>query len=151
MSDIKREIELYKLDIKKLINIEPKQFEVAQVAHMVTAIPERKWNSAQAVVNGTIAFKNAKNNLKTVKAKKQLEANANKERFSSADDRKAYSETHVDTQRAEIELIDAEAELLSAKLAYECLDDLFTAGKKIMDYLGRQEQATREYERYAND
>ena len=149
--DKKQELELFKLDMDKLINIKPKQFEVAQVAHMVTAIPERKWNSAQAVVNGTIAHKDAKAKLKRIKAQKQLEANANKETYGSAEDRKAYTENSREVQSAEVDLINAEAELLSAKLAYECLDDLYNAGKKIMSYLLAQNKAEDDYNRYNMD
>jgi len=141
----------YETDIKKLVNISPKQLEVAQVAHMVTSIPERKWNAADALIKATDLHKTAKSKLKTVKATKVLEANQNKDKYGSAEDRRAFAETHPDVLEAEEELIAIETELLAAKLGYECLDDLFTAGKKIMDFLTDQARATREYDRFANE
>ena len=148
---VKEQLEIYSNDIKKLTNINAKQFDVAQIANMVTSIPERKWNAANGIVNGTIAYKDAKATLRTTKSLKMLEANKMKDKYGSADDRKAYAETHPDTVEAELTMLNAEAELLAAKLGYECLDDLFTAGKKIMDYLTDQERQTKQYERFNNE
>ena len=39
---------------------------------------------------------------------------------------------------------------MAAKLAYECLDDLFTAGKKIIDWLSDQDKAQQDYAKYYN-
>ena len=151
MTDIKQQLDQYTLDLKKLVNIKPKSFEIAQVANMVTSIPERKWNAAQAVVLATLAHKDAKNTLSSLKASKMLQANQNKDKYGSAEDRKAYAETHPEVIQAGTDLLNAEAEKLSATLAYECLDDLFTAGKKIMDYLSEQDKAEKQYQKYSSE
>ena len=148
---LKEQLDEYSADIKKLTNINSKQFDVGQIANMVTSVPERKWNAANAIVNATVAFKDAKASHRTIKSLKLLEANKMKDQYGSADDRKAYAEQHQDTIEAENKMLQAEAQLLAAKLGYECLDDLFTAGKKIMDYLTDQEKATRAYERFNNE
>lgn len=137
--------------MKRLTNLKPKMFEANQIAHIIQATPERKWAAAQAVVNWTDKVKDAKREVKKVKAAKRLEANNNKEIYPASDDRKAFVENHEDVEKAEIELIHAEAQLTAAKLAYECLDDLFTAGKKIMEYITKQDLAERQYDRFVNE
>jgi hypothetical protein len=152
-TELKEILDTYDKDFQALVKIKPKQFDTTTVATMISAIPERKWNAAQGVVNATIAKKDADNRLKAVKATKMLEAsyNRDKEGLTAAEDRKAYVENHQDVQSAEIDSINADAELLAAKLAYECLDDLFTAGKKIMDWLSEQDRATQQYNRFADE
>lgn len=143
----------YGNDMKALTNIKPQQFDINTVGTMIISTPNRKWNAAQAIVNATVAKKNAELNLKKIKAIKMLNASNTdlKVKLSNADDRKAYVDNDADVQAAEIELINAEAEFTAAKLGYDCLDDLFTAGKKIMDWLNEQERATQQYNRYIKE
>lgn len=140
----------YAKDLKALSTIKPKQFDILTVATMISSTPQRKWNAAQAIVNATVEKKECEGRLKVLKATKMLEASsaAKKGKLSNADDRKAYVDNDKAVQAAEIDLINAEAELAAAKLGYECLDDLFTAGKKIMDWLSEQERATKQYDQY---
>lgn len=140
----------YGKDFQELINIKPKQFEIASVAHMVTSLPPRKWKAAQARVDATIAKKDAQQKLKALKASRMLAAR-NDSSLKAEKDRTAWVDNQSDVQQAEIDLINADAEETAAELAYECLDDLFTAGKKIMDYLIDQDKATRAFEKYDND
>lgn len=151
--ELKETLDNYGKDLKALINIKPKQFETLQVATMITNLPERKWNAAQAVVNNTIFKKDADSKLKVIRATMGFRASNQKTALglSSASDRSAWVDTQKEVQEAEIESINADAELLSSKLAYECLDDLFTAGKRIMNYLIEQEKQTKEYGRYADE
>ena len=148
---IKQSLEEYSKDIKALININPKQFDIVRIATMINALPERKWNAAQSVVLNTIKYKAAVREAKTIRATQLLRVNQsqNKKNLSNAADRSAWVDSQPDVQNAETTVIDTEAELLSAKLAYDCLDDLFTAGKKIMDYLVEEERATKQYGNYA--
>lgn len=146
-------LDSYATDLKALITVKPKQFDIATVATMITSTPPRKWNAAQAIVNATVEKKQCETELKKLKAVKMLEASSatKKGTLSNADDRRAYVDNDVDVQAAEIELINAEAELTAAKLGYECLDDLFTAGKKIMDWLSEQDRAQKQFERYSSE
>lgn len=149
-TDLQTMLDLYQKDINELVKIEPKQFDVLRIANMVSSVPPRKWNAAQGVVNATIAKKAADQTLKKVRAKKMLMAR-NDQSLKAAPDRTAWVDSQADVETAEIDVINADAELTAAKLAYECLDDLFTAGKKIMDYLVKTEEATRQYNRYAEE
>ena len=143
----------YAKDLDELINIKPKQFDIATIATMITETPPRKWRAAQAIVDATVEKKQWESDLKRLRAIRMLEASSvdKKYKLSNADDRKAYVDNDSEVQAAEIELINAEANLTAAKLGYECLDDLFTAGKKIMDYLIDQEKATKQYDRFVNE
>lgn len=152
-SELQAVLDEYDKDMKALVSIKPTQFDTLTIASMTRAIPERKWNAAQAVVNGTKLKKEADNRLKVIKATKQLEASHNKDKngLTAAEDRKAFVDNHEDVKAAEIDCINADAQLMAAKLAYECLDDLFTAGKKIMDWLTDADRATRQYDRFNNE
>jgi hypothetical protein len=152
-SELKQTLDQYSTDIKGLINIQPKQFDIFTISTMISSLPERKWNAAQAVVNNTIAKKAADQSLKVARAKAGLTASTRKVELelASADDRRAWVDSQDEVQDAEIDAIDAEAELIAAKLAYECLDDLFTAGKRIAQYLVEQDKQTKEFERFSNE
>lgn len=143
----------YAADLKAITTIKPKQFDINTVATMISATPSRKWNAAQAVVTATLHKKELEAELKKLKAMKMLEASqaTKKGRLSNADDRKAFVDNDVEVQVVEVDLINAEAELTAAKLGYECLDDIFTSGKKIMDWLSEQERATRQYNNFVNE
>lgn len=146
-------LDMYAKDMKALVNIKPKQLDIVTMATMVRSIPERKWNAASAIANGMVLEKDLKGHVKAIRAKKRLEASAKKSELglTSDADRAAWVDSDQEVQSAEIELIDAQATLTAAKLAYECLDDLFTSGKKIMDYLVDQEIATRQYNKFNNE
>lgn len=149
-TELQQTLDRYSKEMKEIAGIKSKQFDINSVATMISAIPQRKWNAASGVALATIAKKDAERTLKTLKATHHLMA-TKKADLTAAPDRTAWVENQPKVQSAELELINAEAELLSAKMAYECLDDLFTAGKKIMDYLVEQEKATKQYERFANE
>lgn len=148
--EIKEVLDMYSKDMKELVSIKPKQFDILRIAHMVSETPPRKWNAAQGVVNATITKKDAEQKYKVAKAQAMMMARHNHE-LKAAPDRAAWMENQPAVQKAEIDYINADAELLAAKLAYECLDDLFTAGKKIMEYLVKTEEATRQYNRFADE
>lgn len=143
----------YSNDVKRLTKIDKKQFETGQVATMINALPERKWNAANAYINATTTKEMANKKVKSLRASKRLQASKKKDTLglSSDEDRKAWVDQQEDVQNAEIELINAEAEMLAAKLGYECLDDLFTAGKKIMGWLVDEDKSQREYDKYVNE
>lgn len=150
---LKKTLDAYANDLNSLVNIKPKQFDIGTIATMITSTPNRKWNAAQCIVNATVQKKQLESTIKRLKAVRMLEASssAKKDKLSNADDRKAYVDNDPEVQATEIELINADAELTAAKLGYECLDDLFTAGKKIMEYLVEQEKATKQYNRYVQE
>lgn len=152
-SELDKILEQYENDIRELTNIKPQQFDILKISTMITRIPQRKWNAAQSVVNGTISKKTAEKNAKTIRATKMLSASRMKTQkgLSSAEDRRAFVDNDEEVQAADLTVIEAEAELLAAKLGYECLDDLFTAGKKIMDYLTEQDKAQRQYDRFVDE
>ena len=150
MSDLKEMLAKFDADIKEATKVKPQQFDIVQVATMISSLPQRKWNAAQARVDATIAKKNAQANLKALKASKMLEAR-NRTDLKAAPDRQAWVDSHQAVQFAEVELITADAEETAAELAYGCLSDLFDAWRKIMNYLIDQERATKEYDRFAND
>lgn len=150
---LKTTLDEYAKDLKALTAIKPTMFDVNQVATMISSIPTRKWNAAQAYVEATLDKKVCEQNLKAVRAVKMLLANKMKEqnKLSNAEDRKAFVDNDEEVQAAEIAVINAEANQLAAKLGHECLDDLFTAGKRIMQYLMEQERSTQEYARFDNE
>lgn len=152
-TELKGILDNYDRDITALVKIKPQQFDIVAISTMIRETPQRKWNAAQGIVNATIYKKDADNKLKVAKAVEMLKASKNRETsgLSNVDDRKAHVDSLPDIQSAEIDAINAEAELLAAKLAYECLDDLFTAGKKIMEYLVSQERATNQYNRFVDE
>jgi hypothetical protein len=140
----------YDKDLKDLVNIKPVQFDTARIATMITSTPPRKWHAAQGVVDATVRKKQAEQTLKAIKAKNMLVAR-NNTALTAATDRTAWVDSRPEVQAAEIDVINADADLTAARLAYECLDDLFTAGKKIMDYLNAQDRATRQYNKFVDE
>ena len=150
---LQKTLATYAKDMGEMTHIKPRQFEGGAVAHMISSIPERKWNAAQSIVNGTDETKQLKQQIKACRAVKMMEASSDalKTRLSNADDRKAYVENDEEVQTLEVDLINAEANLVAARLAYECLDDLYNAGKKIMDTIVKQDLAERQYDRFRND
>lgn len=150
MSDLTDQLASYSHDLDKLVKITPKQFDIATVATMITSVPERKWNAAQGIVNATIAKKDADQKLRVIKAMKMMLAK-NMPNLTAAPDRQAWVDSQEVVQDAEIKVIDCEAELLASKLAYESLDNLYEAGKRVMTWLIEQDKAERDYSRYANE
>lgn len=150
MTDLNRRIKEFDEEIKHLVNISPKQFDIARVAHMIAETPPRKWKAAQARVDATIYRKNAQQNLKALKASLMLQARRDAS-LKAAPDRTAWVDSQLEVHQAELDLINADAEETAAELAYEALDDLFTAGKKIMQYLTDQEKATKDYNKYVDE
>lgn len=149
-TNIEQSLEGYKQDFKELINIKPKQFDIAAVAHMITSTPPRKWAAAQAVVDATIAKKEIDRRVKVLRGQLMFTAK-NNEKLKAAPDRQGWVDSRPEVETLEIEAINADAQLLANKLAFECLDDLFTAGKKIMDYLVEQEKSTKQYNRFVDE
>lgn len=150
VQQIKSTLDQYSKDMQDLVKIDSKQFDILRVSHMVAETPPRKWNAAQGIVNATIAKKQADQSLKKIKAQKMLLAK-NDPTLKAAPDRTAWVENQLEVQAAEAAAIYADGQLIAARLAYECLDDLFTAGKKIMDQLVRQDQATNQYNRFVDE
>lgn len=152
-AELANTLEEYSKSFKEMVNIKPKQFDTLRIATMISSLPERKWNAAQAVILNTIAKKDAEQKLKTTKAVELVVVSKNKENNGLTDNasRQAYVDKRANVIAAEIDLINADAELLAAKLAFDCLDDLFTAGKKIMDWLTDQDKQTRQYAKYAEE
>ena len=148
--DLKIKLDLFSKDMKELTKISPKQFEIASVAHMIAETPPRKWNAAQQVVNATLLKKSADQKLRKVKAQKMMIAR-NMDDLKAAPDRTAWVDVQPEVEAAEIEVINADAERMAAKTAYDCLDDIFSAGKRIMQYLIEQEKSTGEYNKFANE
>lgn len=149
---LKNTLDEYSKNLSELIAVKPKQFDISSVANMITSTPNRKWNAAQGVINNTVEKKQCEISLKSLRAVKMLEASRlKKDVLSNAEDRKAYVDNDAEIQEAEIDLINAEAQLVAAKLAYDTLDDLFTAGKKIMDWLSEQDKAQKQFEKYTNE
>jgi hypothetical protein len=146
-------LDSYAQDLKDLAATKPQQFDILTVSTTITKLPPRKWNAAQAVVNATVEKKECESKLKRVRAVKMLEASKTdkKTRLSNADDRKAFVDNDPAVQAAEVDLINAEAELTAARMAWECLDDMFTGYKKIMDFLVDQERATKQYNRFVDE
>lgn len=152
-TELAKTLDEYTKEFKAIVNIKPKQFDTARIATMISALPERKWNAAQAVILNTIAKKDADQKLKTAKAIELLSATKNKESSGLTDiaSRQAHVDRQDNIQMLEIDTINAEAELLAAKLAFDCLDDLYNAGKKIMEWLVEQDRQTRAYVNYVDE
>lgn len=152
-AELKEVLDNYGADLQAMTKIKPQMFETLQIATMISTLPSRKWNAAQAIVNATILKKDAEQTVKRERAKAMLIASHSRDAkgLTNAEDRKAFVDDQVTVQNAEIDLINADAELSAAKLGYECLDDLFTAGKKIMDWLSEQDRATQQYNRFADE
>lgn len=150
MTDIKRTMQAYDKDIRELVDIKPQQFDIVRIATMVREVPPRKWKAAQAVVDATVKKKQAEQVLRTAKATAMMQAR-HKPDLPAAPDRTAWVDNQEAVKEAEIGVINTEAELMAAKLAFDCLDDLFSAGKRIMQYLIEQEKATKDYDRYVSE
>jgi hypothetical protein len=149
-SELQDLLNSYTTDMQSLVAIKAKDFSTLQTATLISSIPERKWNAAQGVVTFTLAKKEADRVAKVLRATKMMKANQFKDKLTNADDRKSWVEDQPEVQIADRDALNAEAELLSAKMAYECLDDLFTASKKIMDYLVDRDRQTKEYDKFVN-
>jgi hypothetical protein len=151
--ELKATLDMYSADLKAMAKIRPRQFDIVTVATLISSVPERKWNAAQGVVNNTLLKKDADNQLKGLKGRLMFQASNMKDMkgLSSAQDRAGWVDSRPEVKTAEIDALNAEAELLAAKLAYECLDDMFSAGKRVMQWLIAQDRDTRDYEKFANE
>lgn len=152
-AELRQVLDEYAIDLEAMTKIKPQMFDTLQIATMISALPARKWNAAQKQIEATVTKKDAEQAVKRERAKAMLIASHSREAkgLTNAEDRKAFVDNEVAVQNAEVELINADAELTAAKLGYECLDDLFTAGKKIMEWLSEQDRATQQYSRFADE
>jgi hypothetical protein len=150
---LQQTLDNYAKDLNELVTIKPISFDIPTVATMVRQTPQRKWNAAQAIVNATIEKKQCESHVKRLRAMKMLEAShhTKKGRLSNADDRKAFVDADEKVIAAEIDLINADATLTAARMGYDCLTDLYEAGKKIMNWLIEEDKATRDYNRFVDE
>lgn len=148
IEQIKQEVAVVKMALSEGIEVEQiDRYTVEQIETLLKRLPRTKYEAAKTVVNNLIVFKDAKRNLNKVKAQMMIKANA-KSDLTAAQDRKAWADSSLEVELAEIALIDAEAQLRIAEFLHEAHDDLFTAVKKIASIKVAQEEDAKQANRF---
>lgn len=148
IEEIQSEISNVKMALREGVEVEEiDRYTIDQVETLLKKLPRTKFMAAQEVANKLILFKEAKRNLKKVQAQQMMIANANPA-LTAAPDRKAAADNSDEVEMAEIQLIDAEAQMKMAEFLHEAHDDLFTAVKKIAAIKIAQEEDARNANRY---
>jgi hypothetical protein len=91
------------------------------------------FQASQSTVLKFIDFKDAKRKVKKELALAMMQANQMKDELSSAEDRKAWAQNADNVEKAEIDLIQAEAEFRMAEFHFQAYDNLYMAVKKMID------------------
>ena len=117
-----------------------------EIEKLLRKLPVAMFQAAQTLVLRFMDFKEAKRNLKKTFAVQMMKAN-NNAKLSAAPDRKAQAENSQPYERAEINLINAEAQYKIAEFRLEMLDNLYLAIKKMVIMRNSQNESEDRYSR----
>lgn len=144
---VKAEIRDLKTEVESEIDVTNEvKYTDEEIERLLRKLPVVMFQAAQTIVLRLMDFKEAKRKQKKVLALQIMKANARKE-LTSATDRKAWAENTKDFEKAEIEVINAEAQYKIAEYRFEMLDNLYMGVKKLIIMRTAQNDAEERYSR----
>lgn len=132
----RKNVEVLKIQLEQDIDVGNEMaYSDEELQRLLKRLPVVMFQASQTVTLKFIDFKEAKRNVKKVTAIAMMEANTMKEAedLTSADDRKAWAQNRPEVEKAEVELIQAEAEYRMAEFHFNAYDNLYMAVKKMAD------------------
>lgn len=143
-------VEVLKIQLEQDIDVGNElSYSDEELKRLLKRLPVVMFQASQKVVLKFIDFKDAKRNVKKELALAMMQANTLKESedLTSAEDRKAYAQNSKSVEKAEVTLIQAEAEYRMAEFHFNAYDNLYMAVKKTADMRmaenAAQDRATR--------
>ena len=132
--EARKNIEVLKVQMDDDIDVTNElAYSDEQLKRLATKLPRIMFQASQTVVLKFIDFKDAKRKVKKELALAMMQANQMKDDLSSAEDRKAWAQNADNVEKAEIDLIQAEAEYRMAEFHFQAYDNLYMAVKKMID------------------
>lgn len=130
----RQNVEVLKIQLEQDIDVGNEMaYSDEELKRLLKRLPVVMFQASQKVVLKFIDFKEAKRRVKKELAIAMMKANAQKETLSSADDRKAWAQDQKNVEKAEVELIQAEAEYRMAEFHFNAYDNLYMAVKKMVE------------------
>ena len=136
LSIARKNVEVLKIQLEQDIDVGNEMaYSDEELKRLLKRLPVVMFQASQKVVLKFIDFKDAKRNVKKELALAMMQANALKESegLTSSEDRKAYAQNTKSVEKAEVELIQAEAEYRMAEFHFNAYDNLYMAVKKMSD------------------
>lgn len=138
---VKRQIVTLKQQLEADIDVADElRYTDEEIEKLLKKLPVVMFHAAQSVVLRLIDAKEAKRRLKKELAVQMMKANLRKT-LTAADDRKAWAQRQPAVERAEIAVINTEAELKMAEFHYTAYDNLYMAIKKLTEMRIEQNRA----------
>ena len=132
--EARKNIEVLKVQMDDDIDVTNElAYSDEQLKRLATKLPRIMFQASQRVVLKFIDFKDAKRKVKKELAIAMMQANQMKDELSSAEDRKAWAQNADNVEKAEIDVIQAEAEFRMAEFHFQAYDNLYMAVKKMID------------------
>jgi hypothetical protein len=132
--EARKNIEVLKVQMDDDIDVTNElAYSDEQLKRLATKLPRIMFQASQSTVLKFIDFKDAKRKVKKELALAMMQANQMKDELSSAEDRKAWAQNADNVEKAEIDLIQAEAEFRMAEFHFQAYDNLYMAVKKMID------------------
>lgn len=132
----RKNVEVLKIQLEQDIDVgNEMSYSDEELKRLLKRLPVVMFQASQKVVLKFIDFKDAKRMVKKELAVSMMQANALKdsEGLTSSEDRKAYAQNSKNVEKAEVELIQAEAEYRMAEFHFNAYDNLYMAVKKTAD------------------
>lgn len=132
----RKNVEVLKVQLEEDIDVANEMaYSDAELQRLLKRLPVVMFQASQRVVLKFIDFKDAKRNAKKELAIAMMRANAlrDKEGLTSEKDRSAWAQNQVNVDKAEIAVIQAEAEYRMAEFHFNAYDNLYMAVKKMTD------------------
>lgn len=141
IEQVKMEIRNLRYEVEEDITITNEiKYTDDEIEILLRKLPVAQFQAAQTIVLRLIDYKEARRRLKKEFAIQMIKANA-KDKLTSAADRKAWAENTNTVEKAEIELINAEAQYKIAEFRFDMLDNLYLAVKKMVIMRTSQNEA----------
>jgi len=130
----RQNVEILKIQLEQDIDVGNEMaYSDEELKRLLKRLPVVMFQASQKTVLKFIDFKEAKRRVKKELAIAMMQANANKETLTSADDRKAYAQNAKNVEVAEVAVIQAEAEYRMAEFHFSAYDNLYMAVKKMVE------------------
>lgn len=133
--DVARQnVEILKIQLEQDIDVGNEMaYSDEELKRLLKRLPVVMFQASQKTVLKFIDFKEAKRRVKKELAIAMMQANANKDKLTSAEDRKAYAQNAKNVEVAEVAVIQAEAEYRMAEFHFSAYDNLYMAVKKMVE------------------
>lgn len=136
LTEARKNVEVLKIQLEQDIDVANEMaYSDAELQRLLKRLPVVMFQASQRVVLKFIDFKDAKRMVKKELAVAMMQANAlrDKEGLTSEKDRSAWAQNQPNVDKAEVAVIQAEAEYRMAEFHFNAYDNLYMAVKKMTD------------------